>query len=137
MNSTNAQFLRKRLYGANNTPLNACVHECVRTFFPFQQNYKKRAQVVNMELIENILHIFRTHCNIAIILINYDWCYLIIDCTHIYEAEYTAPKVHKVVSSMIGDFEARQQKLHFFNLKPRVALVLLPLCQPPTRRKER
>uniref|UniRef100_A0A1A9X420 Sodium-independent sulfate anion transporter n=1 Tax=Glossina brevipalpis TaxID=37001 RepID=A0A1A9X420_9MUSC len=45
---------------------------------------------------------------------------VVIDCTHIYGADYTAAKV---VSTMIGDFEARQQKLYFFNLQPRVAQV--------------
>ncbi|KAL9898449.1 sodium-independent sulfate anion transporter [Glossina fuscipes fuscipes] len=45
---------------------------------------------------------------------------VVIDCTHIYGADYTAAKV---VSTMIGDFEDRQQKLYFFNLQPRVAQV--------------
>ncbi|XP_075148829.1 sodium-independent sulfate anion transporter [Haematobia irritans] len=45
---------------------------------------------------------------------------VVIDCTHIYGADFTAAKV---VSTMIDDFENRQQKLYFFNLQPRVAQV--------------
>ncbi|XP_061395026.1 sodium-independent sulfate anion transporter-like [Musca vetustissima] len=45
---------------------------------------------------------------------------VVIDCTHIYGADFTAAKV---VSSMIDDFENRQQKLYFFNLQQRVAQV--------------
>ncbi|XP_037812319.1 sodium-independent sulfate anion transporter [Lucilia sericata] len=45
---------------------------------------------------------------------------VVIDCTHIYGADYTAAKV---VSTMIDDFETRQQKLYFYNLQPRVAEV--------------
>lgn len=45
---------------------------------------------------------------------------VVIDCTHIYGADYTAAKV---VSTMIAEFQARDQKLCFFNLRPRVAAV--------------
>lgn len=45
---------------------------------------------------------------------------VVLDCTHIYGADYTAAKV---VSTMIGDFEARSQKLYFYNLQSRVAEV--------------
>lgn len=45
---------------------------------------------------------------------------VVIDCTHIYGADFTAAKV---VSTMIDDFESRQQKLYFFNLQSRVAQV--------------
>lgn len=45
---------------------------------------------------------------------------VVIDCTHIYGADFTAAKV---VSTMIDDFELRQQKLYFYNLQPRVAEV--------------
>ncbi|XP_065371265.1 sodium-independent sulfate anion transporter [Calliphora vicina] len=45
---------------------------------------------------------------------------VVIDCTHIYGADFTAAKV---VSTMIDDFETRQQKLYFYNLQPRVAEV--------------
>lgn len=45
---------------------------------------------------------------------------VVIDCTHIYGADFTAARV---VSTMISEFEARKQKLYFFNLQPRVAQV--------------
>ncbi|KAM7360061.1 sodium-independent sulfate anion transporter-like [Cochliomyia hominivorax] len=45
---------------------------------------------------------------------------VVIDCTHIYGADFTAAKV---VSTMIDDFESRQQKLYFYNLQPRVSEV--------------
>ncbi|XP_067617110.1 sodium-independent sulfate anion transporter [Eurosta solidaginis] len=45
---------------------------------------------------------------------------VIIDCTYIYGADFTAAKV---VSLLINDFEARNQKLYFYNLQPRVAHV--------------
>ncbi|XP_037952180.1 sodium-independent sulfate anion transporter [Teleopsis dalmanni] len=49
---------------------------------------------------------------------------VIIDCTHIYGADFTAAKV---VSTMIGEFQARNQKIFFYNLQPRVAQVFVGL----------
>ncbi|ALC47618.1 maker244 [Drosophila busckii] len=46
---------------------------------------------------------------------------VVIDCTHIYGADFTAAKV---ISTMIADFAQRQQPLLFYNLQPRVAQVL-------------
>ena len=45
---------------------------------------------------------------------------VVIDCTHIYGADYTAARV---ISTLIEDFAARNQKLFFFNLKPHVSQV--------------
>lgn len=45
---------------------------------------------------------------------------VVLDCTHIYGADFTAAKV---ISTMMGDFEARKQRLYFYNLRPRVAQV--------------
>lgn len=42
---------------------------------------------------------------------------VVIDCTYIYGADYTAAKV---ISSMVQDFKHRNQKIIFFNLKPSV-----------------
>lgn len=45
---------------------------------------------------------------------------VVVDCTHIYGADYTAAKV---VATMIQDFESRKQKIYFYNLKLSVAQV--------------
>lgn len=45
---------------------------------------------------------------------------VVIDCTYIYGADFTAAKA---VSSIIDDFNQRQQKIIFYNLKPSVANV--------------
>ncbi|XP_018794273.1 PREDICTED: sodium-independent sulfate anion transporter-like [Bactrocera latifrons] len=45
---------------------------------------------------------------------------VVIDCTYIYGADFTAAKV---VSMLIKDFETRNQKLYFYNLQARVAQV--------------
>ncbi|XP_017470317.1 PREDICTED: sodium-independent sulfate anion transporter-like isoform X1 [Rhagoletis zephyria] len=45
---------------------------------------------------------------------------VVIDCTYIYGADFTAAKV---VSMLIKDFETRNQKLYFYNLQRRVAQV--------------
>ncbi|XP_017857091.1 PREDICTED: sodium-independent sulfate anion transporter-like [Drosophila arizonae] len=45
---------------------------------------------------------------------------IVIDCTYIYAADFTAAKV---ISSMVADFRSRQQKIIFFNLKPSVASI--------------
>ncbi|XP_013100875.1 sodium-independent sulfate anion transporter [Stomoxys calcitrans] len=45
---------------------------------------------------------------------------VVIDCTYIYGADFTAAKV---ISSMIDDFKRRNQKLIFFNLKPSVVQI--------------
>ncbi|XP_030370467.1 sodium-independent sulfate anion transporter [Scaptodrosophila lebanonensis] len=45
---------------------------------------------------------------------------VVIDCTYIYAADFTAAKV---ISSMVDDFRRRQQKIIFFNLKPSVVSV--------------
>lgn len=45
---------------------------------------------------------------------------VVIDCSHIYGADYTAATVIKI---LIKDFESRQQSLFFFNLKPSVCAV--------------
>jgi len=45
---------------------------------------------------------------------------VVIDCSHIYGADFTAAKV---ISSMVADFAQRQQPLFFYNLQSRVAQV--------------
>ncbi|XP_063231702.1 sodium-independent sulfate anion transporter-like isoform X2 [Bacillus rossius redtenbacheri] len=45
---------------------------------------------------------------------------VVIDCSHIYSADYTAAKV---IECLIHDFSARRQALFFFNLKPSVVSV--------------
>ncbi|XP_053970200.1 sodium-independent sulfate anion transporter [Anastrepha ludens] len=45
---------------------------------------------------------------------------VVIDCTYIYGADYTAAKV---ISSLIEDFKNRNQKLIFYNLKPNVVQI--------------
>lgn len=45
---------------------------------------------------------------------------VVIDCTHIYGADYTAAKV---VELLVKDFNLRKQPLLFFNLKPSVCNV--------------
>ncbi|XP_065371266.1 sodium-independent sulfate anion transporter-like [Calliphora vicina] len=42
---------------------------------------------------------------------------VVVDCTYVYGADYTAAKV---ICSMIQDFKLRNQKIIFFNLKPSV-----------------
>lgn len=43
---------------------------------------------------------------------------VVLDCMHIFGADYTAAKV---VALLIEDFRARNQKLVFYHLQPRVA----------------
>ncbi|XP_064550081.1 sodium-independent sulfate anion transporter [Drosophila montana] len=45
---------------------------------------------------------------------------IVIDCTYIYAADFTAAKV---ISSLVEDFQQRQQKIIFFNLKPSVVSI--------------
>lgn len=45
---------------------------------------------------------------------------LVIDCTHIYGADYTAATV---IETLVADFSARKQMLIFYNLKPSVGQV--------------
>ncbi|ALC47619.1 CG9702 [Drosophila busckii] len=45
---------------------------------------------------------------------------VVIDCTYIYAADFTAAKV---ISSIVEDFRKRQQKIIFFNLKPSVVSI--------------
>lgn len=45
---------------------------------------------------------------------------VVIDCSHIYGADYTAAKV---IESLINDFASRGQPLFFYNLKPSVYAV--------------
>lgn len=45
---------------------------------------------------------------------------VVIDCTHIYGADFTAAKV---VETLLKDFHKRKQPLLFFNLKPSVCSV--------------
>ncbi|XP_017142336.1 sodium-independent sulfate anion transporter [Drosophila miranda] len=45
---------------------------------------------------------------------------VVIDCTYIYAADFTAAKV---ISSMVDDFRLRRQKIIFFNLKPSVVSI--------------
>jgi sodium-independent sulfate anion transporter 11 len=45
---------------------------------------------------------------------------VVIDCTHIYGADFTAAKV---IESLTKDFAARGQPLFFYNLKPSVFAV--------------
>uniref|UniRef100_A0A1B0CTN7 STAS domain-containing protein n=2 Tax=Lutzomyia longipalpis TaxID=7200 RepID=A0A1B0CTN7_LUTLO len=42
---------------------------------------------------------------------------VVIDCSHIYGADYTAATV---IESLVKDFESREQKILFYNLKPSV-----------------
>ncbi|XP_050335503.1 sodium-independent sulfate anion transporter-like [Bactrocera neohumeralis] len=59
---------------------------------------------------------------------------VVIDCTYIYGADYTAAKV---ISSLIEDFKRRNQKIIFYNLKPNVVQIFdglnisLTLCYNP------
>lgn len=45
---------------------------------------------------------------------------IVIDCTYIFAADFTAAKV---ISSMVEDFQRRRQKIIFFNLKPSVVSI--------------
>lgn len=45
---------------------------------------------------------------------------VVIDCSHIYGADYTAALV---IRTLVTDFAARQQTLIFYNLKPSVGQV--------------
>ncbi|XP_068153257.1 sodium-independent sulfate anion transporter [Drosophila tropicalis] len=45
---------------------------------------------------------------------------VVIDCTYIYAADFTAAKV---ISSIVDDFRRRNQKIIFFNLKPSVVSI--------------
>lgn len=45
---------------------------------------------------------------------------VVIDCTHIYGADFTAAKV---IDTLLQDFVKRKQPLLFFNLKPSVCSV--------------
>jgi len=45
---------------------------------------------------------------------------VVIDCTHIYGADFTAAKV---VETLLKDFNLRKQPLFFFNLKPSVCAI--------------
>lgn len=45
---------------------------------------------------------------------------VVIDCSHIYGADFTAATV---VETLVTDFSARQQLLLFYNLKPSVGQV--------------
>lgn len=45
---------------------------------------------------------------------------VVIDCSHIYGADYTAATV---IETLVTDFSARQQLLIFYNLKPSVGQV--------------
>lgn len=45
---------------------------------------------------------------------------VVIDCSHIYGADYTAATVIEILT---GDFAARDQPLIFYNLKPSVSSV--------------
>lgn len=45
---------------------------------------------------------------------------VVIDCTHIYGADFTAAKV---VETLLKDFDLRKQQILFFNLKPSVCAI--------------
>lgn len=45
---------------------------------------------------------------------------VVIDCTHVYGADFTAAKV---VETLVKDFNLRKQPILFFNLKPSVCNV--------------
>lgn len=45
---------------------------------------------------------------------------VVIDCSHIYGADYTAATA---IEALTKDFAARQQLLYFYNLKPSVSTV--------------
>lgn len=45
---------------------------------------------------------------------------VVLDCSHIYGADYTAAKV---IETLVSDFTARRQLLIFYNLKPTVCQV--------------
>lgn len=52
---------------------------------------------------------------------------VIIDCTHIYGADYTAAKI---IGQLIADFKGRGQPLYFYNLKPSVCAVFEAVTKP-------
>lgn len=45
---------------------------------------------------------------------------VVLDCTHIYGADYTAAKV---IETLVSDFKGRNQLLLFYNLKPSIEYV--------------
>lgn len=47
---------------------------------------------------------------------------VVIDCTHIYGADYTAATV---IETLVTDFSVRRQLLIFYNLKPSVGQVFV------------
>ncbi|XP_014241008.1 sodium-independent sulfate anion transporter [Cimex lectularius] len=50
---------------------------------------------------------------------------VVIDCSHIYGADFTAAKV---IEKLTNDFSKRHQPLFFFNLKPSVVAVFAGVC---------
>ncbi|GBP68186.1 Sodium-independent sulfate anion transporter [Eumeta japonica] len=52
---------------------------------------------------------------------------VVLDCTHIYSADYTAAKS---VEQLTADFHARGQPLYFYNVKPSVCSVFEAVAKP-------
>ncbi|OWR50251.1 sodium-independent sulfate anion transporter [Danaus plexippus] len=52
---------------------------------------------------------------------------VVIECTHIYSADYTAAKS---IEQLTGDFHARQQPLYFYNVKPSVCSIFEAVTKP-------
>ncbi|XP_035432362.2 sodium-independent sulfate anion transporter isoform X1 [Spodoptera frugiperda] len=52
---------------------------------------------------------------------------VVIECTHIYSADYTAAKS---IEQLTGDFHARRQPLYFYNVKPSVCSIFEAVAKP-------
>ncbi|XP_047529589.1 sodium-independent sulfate anion transporter-like [Vanessa atalanta] len=52
---------------------------------------------------------------------------VVIECTHIYSADYTAAKS---IEQLTADFHARQQPLYFYNVKPSVCSIFEAVAKP-------
>lgn len=52
---------------------------------------------------------------------------VVIECTHIYSADYTAAKS---IEQLTADFHARQQPLYFYNVKPSVCSIFEAVTKP-------
>ena len=64
----------------------------------------------SVEFVRNVINKQGRQSTLAVVL----------DCTHIYGADFTAARV---VDLLMQDFKERNQKLIFYNLQPRVAKV--------------
>lgn len=52
---------------------------------------------------------------------------VVLECTHIYSADYTAAKS---IEQLISDFNVRGQPLYFYNVKPSVCSVFEAVTKP-------